>query len=146
MNLEYDVLKGTQENSLWLGSVRGLGRAIELMNRMAEIQPGNYFIVSSLGKQVVAAIRTEPAVARATESATVPAFDIFKGHYPDKQAIWLETIRGLPNARQRMEQIAAETPGNYFVFSAHDNLVMAISDTTLRSEIARVKAKTEGAA
>jgi hypothetical protein len=146
MNLQYDVLKGTQEQSMWLGSVRGLGRAIELMNRMAEIQPGDYFILSSLGKQIVAAIHTEPATARATESGTVPSFDIFKGRYPNQEAVWLETIRGLANARQRMEQIATENPGPYFVFSTHDRLVMAIFDTTKRPDFGRRKAKGQGAA
>jgi ligand-binding sensor domain-containing protein len=146
MNLQYDVLKGTQEQSMWLGSVRGLGRAIELMNRMAEIQPGDYFILSSLGKQIVAAIHTEPGTSRALEPGTAPAFDIFKGRYPNQEAVWLETVRGLANARQRMEQIATENPESYFVFSSHDNLVMAIFDTTRRSDFGPRKAKGKGAA
>jgi L-amino acid N-acyltransferase YncA len=146
MNHQFEVFKGTQENSMWLGSVRGRGRAIELMNRMAEMQPGDYFILGSMGKQVVAAIHTDPAIPRTTESATAPPFDIFKGSYPGKDAMWLETIRGLANARQRMEQIAAETPGTYFVFSTHDNLVLAISNTTQGAGTDRAKAKSEGAA
>ncbi len=45
-----------------------------------------------------------------------PSFDIFSGH-PDKDAVWIETIQGLSNARARMHELAAQVPGDYFVFS-----------------------------
>jgi len=47
--------------------------------------------------------------------ANVPKFDIFLGP-PGKDAVWLESIRGLSNAKDRMLQISAEKPGSYFVF------------------------------
>jgi hypothetical protein len=43
-------------------------------------------------------------------------FDIFSGA-PKDNPMWLETISGLSNARERMEQIAAKRPGQYFIFS-----------------------------
>jgi hypothetical protein len=45
-----------------------------------------------------------------------PSFDIFSG-VPSGNPMWLETVVGLSNARERMEQIAAKKPGQYFVFS-----------------------------
>jgi hypothetical protein len=146
MNLQYDVLKGTPDNAMWLGNVRGLGRAIELMNRMAEIQPGDYFVRIASSNRVVASVRTEETAKRTTELSTAPAFEIFKGFYPDKEAIWVETVHGLGHARERMEQIAVNAPGPYFVYSTRDNLVMAISDTTGLLETRPQKAKTSGAA
>jgi hypothetical protein len=146
MNIQYDVLKGTPEKSMWLGSVRGLDRAIELMNRMAEIQPGNYFVRITSSNRIVASVPTESTAIRGMESPAAPAFEIFKGYYPDKEAVWLETVYGLGDARERMEQIASDAPGSYFVFSAHDNLVVAISDTTRRSDSGHGNAKIGGAA
>ena len=45
-----------------------------------------------------------------------PCFDIFSGA-PDKTPVWIETVYGLSNARERMAAIAARKPGAYFVFS-----------------------------
>jgi hypothetical protein len=41
-------------------------------------------------------------------------FDIFSG-WPNN-AIWIEAVEGLSNARERMGQIAGENPGRYFLF------------------------------
>ena len=43
-------------------------------------------------------------------------FDIFSG--TRKDAVWIETVEGLSAARERLQQIAAEKPGQYFIFSA----------------------------
>jgi DNA-binding NarL/FixJ family response regulator len=56
----------------------------------------------------------------------VPVFDIFAGTV-DKDAVWVETVAGLSSARERMEAIAAEKPGHYFVFSRRDHSVLALS-------------------
>ena len=58
-----------------------------------------------------------------------PPFDIFSGTM-DRYAIWLETVRGLANARDRMLQIAAERSGRYFLFSSQSHTVLAQVDTT----------------
>jgi hypothetical protein len=71
--------------------------------------------------------------------ATVPTFHIFDGCFPGKDVLWLESVQGLAAAKERMEQIAAEKPGPYFVFNVPDKLVMATTDTTPR------KAKNEAA-
>jgi hypothetical protein len=56
-------------------------------------------------------------------------FDIFSGA-PDKDAMWIEAVPGLTKARERMEQIAQEIPGRYFVFSTHSRGLLASIDTT----------------
>ncbi|HWF38234.1 MAG TPA: hypothetical protein VG322_06935 [Candidatus Acidoferrales bacterium] len=58
-----------------------------------------------------------------------PRFDIFSGA-PDKDAMWLEVVTGLAGARERMEEIAREIPGRYFVFSIHSRVLLATVDTT----------------
>ena len=42
----------------------------------------------------------------------------------------IEAVRGLANARERMEVLAKETPGKYFVFSTLSHAVLAMTDTT----------------
>ena len=71
-----------------------------------------------------------------------PRFDIFSGS-PDKDAMWVEAVSGLAKARERMEELAGEVPGRYFVFSTHSHTLLAKIDTTknfIRAE-ACVKAK-----
>jgi hypothetical protein len=43
-------------------------------------------------------------------------FDIFLGS-PDGDPLWLETACGLSKTRERMDRIAAERTGRYFLFS-----------------------------
>jgi len=58
-----------------------------------------------------------------------PRFDIFSGTV-DKDARWIEAVRGLANARTRMESLARDKPGKYFVFSTLSHAVLAMTDTT----------------
>jgi hypothetical protein len=44
--------------------------------------------------------------------------------------MWIETVEGLDNARQRMESLAAHFPGKYFVYCQHNRAVLAETDTT----------------
>jgi hypothetical protein len=54
----YDVFKGTpQKKSLWLGTVNGLGRAIDQMNRMFARLPGDYFVSDSATHEVLASVQ-----------------------------------------------------------------------------------------
>ena len=76
----------------------------------------------------------------------LPTFDIFRGHYQDKDATWVDAVEGLGKARERMKQIATEKPGPYFVFSCHDRLVLDILVTKRRSESASDKSQAAGAA
>jgi hypothetical protein len=59
-----------------------------------------------------------------------PRFEVYSGTI-DKDARWIEAVRGLANARDRMEALAKETPGKYFVFSTLTYAVMATKDTTV---------------
>lgn len=76
----------------------------------------------------------------------LPTFDIFRWHYLDKDATWVEAVEGLGNARDRMKQIANDNPGAYFVFSCHDRLVLEILVRTKRLEHATGESKAAGAA
>jgi len=56
-------------------------------------------------------------------------FDIFSGTI-DKNARRLEAVEGLENAKRRMYEIAAKSPGRYFVFCDFSHSVMALTDTS----------------
>ena len=56
------------------------------------------------------------------------SLDIFSGEL-DKDAMWLESVQGLSNARARMVQIAAEKPGRYFIYSVRSHAVLAQIET-----------------
>jgi len=58
-----------------------------------------------------------------------PRFDIFFGPV-DRYAVWVESVCGLANARQRMEALAVAKPGVYFLFSSRDHAILALTDTT----------------
>lgn len=60
-------------------------------------------------------------------------FDIFSGEL-EKDAIWVEAVEGLATAKERMKQIASETPGRYFIFSLADRLVLDRTETHETSE------------
>ena len=56
----YDVFKGIPEKKpLWLGTVTGLRRAIDLMNRTAARLPFDYFVCSAATHEVVASFQPE---------------------------------------------------------------------------------------
>lgn len=74
-----------------------------------------------------------------------PRFDIFSGT-TDKDAIWIEAVPGLANARKRMEELAIEAPGKYFVFSVSSRAVLAQTDTTMTLARPSPPKKVEGAA
>jgi hypothetical protein len=56
-------------------------------------------------------------------------FDIFSGAI-DMKAHWLEVVEGLENAKRRMEEIAAKSPGKYFVFCDFSHTVIALTNTS----------------
>jgi hypothetical protein len=57
-----------------------------------------------------------------------PTFDIFSGA-SDKDALWVEAVEGWSQAGERMEEIAAEKPGKYFLFSAASHSILARIET-----------------
>ena len=62
---------------------------------------------------------------------SVPEFDIFRGVLGSTDVLWLETVEGLGAAKKRMDEIAREHPGRYFVFYSHERTVLASTNTQL---------------
>lgn len=50
-------------------------------------------------------------------------FDIFK-RLPDGQPIWIKAVESLEEAKRHVAQIAAISPGDYFIFNAGEGRVM----------------------
>ena len=69
-------------------------------------------------------------------------FDIFSGS-EDNDARWIEVVEGLSNARQRIEELAADSPGRYFVFDSKTYSVVAQIDS--RSVLTWPKSKVKSA-
>jgi hypothetical protein len=81
-----------------------------------------------------------------TESSE-PYFDIFSGaRYSGKEMKWIEAVPGLTNARERMEKLAAEKPGRYFLFSVSTDTILAKIDTGKNLVKAKPQARAKGAA
>jgi hypothetical protein len=55
-------------------------------------------------------------------------FDIFMETIGADE-LWLEAVLGLVSARQRMEQLAAHSPGHYFLFDVRTNSILARIDS-----------------
>ena len=51
-------------------------------------------------------------------------YDIFLGT-SEQDALWLEAVEGLSRAKERLSQIAAHKPGNYFIFSSQAQAIIA---------------------
>lgn len=60
---------------------------------------------------------------------SVPTYHIFSG-FPDRDALWLETVEGLGAAHDRMREHAVQSPGPYFVFCGQTHTVLASIDTS----------------
>jgi len=61
----------------------------------------------------------------------VPTFHVFSG-FRDKDPLWLDSVEGLGTANERMEQLAAEKPGPYFIFSTDTTFSRSI-DTSIQT-------------
>jgi hypothetical protein len=60
----------------------------------------------------------------------IPRFEIFRGVYADKDVLWVESLKSLAEACFRMEALAADNPGPYFVFKMSSREIVAVVDTT----------------
>jgi hypothetical protein len=67
-----------------------------------------------------------------------PMFDIFTGT-SRKNAIWLDSVEGLSNARARMYDIAAQIPGEYFVCLIGSDAILAEVETFKNRDAAKAK-------
>lgn len=62
-NNSYDVFKGIpSRNPLWLGTVKGRTRALDLVNRMAVRLPGDYFVWNTMTQEIVTEVHVEAPV------------------------------------------------------------------------------------
>ena len=61
-------------------------------------------------------------------SADTDTFDIFSG-VADRDAMWIEAVDGIEEATARMRQIAADSPGDYFVFDVSSRSILARANT-----------------
>jgi hypothetical protein len=60
-------------------------------------------------------------------------FEIFSG-FPDRNATWLETVSGLAQADDRMREVAAESPGAYFIFHvASRKVIFSVNNGPLKA-------------
>lgn len=74
-----------------------------------------------------------------------PTFDIFTGT-PGEDAVWLEAVRGLANAREQIQRIASTKQGKYFLFSVQSHSVIEQIDTTSKRLERAPSARKAGAA
>jgi hypothetical protein len=51
-------------------------------------------------------------------------FDILRRH-EDGSFLWLETAENIEIAKARLEELRAQTPGNYFVFDQKSQQIVA---------------------
>jgi hypothetical protein len=59
-------------------------------------------------------------------------FDILRRH-EDGSFLWLETAENIEIAKPRLEELCAQTPGNYFVFDQKSQQIVAkLSPSTRR--------------
>jgi CheY-like chemotaxis protein len=98
---------------------------------------------SSVEWAIILAKRSARSDATPAPYESLPKFDIFSGA-PDRDAVWVCAVRGLANARERMEDIASETPGRYFIFYAPDRSILAQTETFAEPR-ARRNAQSESA-
>jgi hypothetical protein len=63
-----------------------------------------------------------------------PRYDIFSGQF-DKDAMWLEAVKGLGAACNKMKERARKSPGPYFVFCQNANKVLAHIKTRISEDI-----------
>jgi L-amino acid N-acyltransferase YncA len=59
-----------------------------------------------------------------------PMYDIFSGRFPNANVLWLQSVVGLAAARERMQTLAAQKPGPYFVFCTSSHAIVASVDST----------------
>lgn len=60
------------------------------------------------------------------------SFEIFFG-VPGADPLWRESVQGLVQARERMLQIATQTPGPYFIYSVDSQSILARVDTAVKT-------------
>jgi hypothetical protein len=73
-----------------------------------------------------------------------PLFVIFSD-LTEKGVVWLESFAGLANAQRRMEGIAAEKPGSYFVYDLATYSILARTNPAKQLRLAPPPTEAEAA-
>ena len=60
----------------------------------------------------------------------VPKFDVFAGRPGSADVFWKEAVAGLGAANDRMKELAAMSPGSYFVFDFSSGRILAHMDNS----------------
>ena len=55
-------------------------------------------------------------------------YDIFK-KYPDGMFIWVEAVRDMEGAKERLKQLATLSPGEYKLFCQNTQRVIAVENS-----------------
>ncbi len=45
-------------------------------------------------------------------------YDIFRRVRPDQPPIWVETVKGIAEARKRLSELSTRSPGEYLLWNA----------------------------
>ena len=94
--------------------------------------------LAQLRQRDAAQLRGSWADGHASTDTDNSTFDIWSGT-PQKIGKCLETVAGLAEARKRMTELAAQTPGPYFIFSAWNSCILDEIDT--REQLLALSAK-----
>jgi hypothetical protein len=85
-----------------------------------------------------AGLRGSSSDCHASTDTDDSTLDIWSGT-PQKIGKWLETATGFAEARKRVAELAAQTPGPYFIFSAWNSCILDQIDT--REQLVALSAK-----
>jgi hypothetical protein len=99
--------------------------ALEKLDLLAKICANDMRLVDLRSEKVIASRQRRAK----SDGSRVPKYDIFSGRFGDG-AFWLEAVEGFAAAHERMKQLAAESPGAYFLFCRTTHTVEAAIDTT----------------
>jgi hypothetical protein len=111
--------------TLYKAGANSEGEALQKLDSLAKTCPNDLRLVDLRSEAVIASRQ-----ARATtDGSSFPKYDIFSGRFGDG-AFWLEAVEGFAAAHERMKQLAAESPGAYFLFCRSTHTVEAAIDRT----------------
>lgn len=126
----YDIFCGdTDGESKWVESVEGLAASVDRMDSIATQHPRLYFVFDQRNRKVMARANSKHRHKPPADEFDRFQYDIFSGS-PESDALWLERVQGRTAAIERMQAIAIQKPGDYFVFGGGNRQVVAVADTT----------------
>lgn len=70
-------------------------------------------------------------------------FDIFR-KLPDGQPVWVKAVEGLEETKRQLTQLAAELPGDYFIFDMRNGRKIAAKKPTVTLPERSLSARAAG--